>query len=68
MIHTKYGTDNPTHDIMKEVPCAIVANQEALADEFLFSLIPDLLVAEAGSITVGIVALAICTRLFAAAY
>jgi hypothetical protein len=40
MIHAKYGTDNPAHDIIKEVPCTIVANQEALASETMFKLMP----------------------------
>jgi hypothetical protein len=53
MINVKYGIDNPTHDIMKEVPCAVVANPEALADNKMFSLIPILLSIEVAAATVG---------------
>jgi hypothetical protein len=55
MIHAKYRIDNPAHDIIKEIPCAIVANQEALASETMFKVIPGLIATETGAVTIGLV-------------
>jgi hypothetical protein len=46
MIHVRYGIDKPTHDTNTEVPCAVVANQDALASNKMFNTIPGLLLAE----------------------
>jgi hypothetical protein len=59
MIHAKYGIDNPTHDITKEIPCAIVANYDALASETMFKYIPILLASEVGSVTLGFITLSL---------
>jgi hypothetical protein len=60
MIHVKYGIDNPTHNIMTEVPCAVVANQDALAQETMFKVVPKLLAGQLISAFAGFVALTTC--------
>ena len=59
MIHAKYGIGNPTHDIIKEVPCTIVANQEALASETMFKTVPILLASEVCSISLGFITISL---------
>jgi hypothetical protein len=45
MINVKYGVE-PTHDVITEVPCAVIANRAALADETLFNVMPKIFFAE----------------------
>ena len=60
MIHVKYGIDIPTHDIVAEVPCAVVANQTALASENMFKVVPWLIVTEISTLLLGTLTLEIC--------
>jgi hypothetical protein len=59
MAHVKYGIDVPTHDITKEVPCAIVANEQALSSETIFKNVPKVLAAEVATATAGFLILAV---------
>jgi hypothetical protein len=56
MINVKYGTE-PIHDIMKEVPCAVVANQSALASETIFNTVPTIIFYQCIAAGIGVVCL-----------
>jgi hypothetical protein len=60
MSHVRYGIDYPTHDITKEVPCAIVANKPALTSQTIFSVVPPLLATEITLMTAAYIGLGVC--------